>query len=418
MSDRRRRASDIDAEERHRKYTGDTAYGTTVAHGSDFSNPHGVTLEQARTKGDTFSGAVKFTNDGIYILDTDASHFLIVKAGSDLTADRIITFTTDDAARTLTINGDPTLADWFDQSVKQAASPTFAGLTVSGLTASRLLATNGSKGLASVADLASWIAGTANQIVVTADGDGSVTLSLSSTLVAPGSLTVTGNIYQTDSIKHIFGTGSDAEIYYDGTDLKIVTDIVAPSDLVLDCGTDKTLELAETVWDDLRVNPSTVRLPGTNPPTIQAYKGSTVLSFEDAGGDDTISFNVQLPHNYKEGTDVKFHVHWTIDTSGAGAGAENMKWDFTYSWANANSSFPAESSGTVTVDVQNDTADDHMIDGVVTMTGAGKNVSSIIICSLTRDTSVADNYGGHAYLLSADFHHEIDTMGSRQEFIK
>jgi hypothetical protein len=221
-----------------------------------------------------------------------------------------------------------------------------------------------------------------------------------------------------DSKKFYWGAGKDVSISYDGTDMKIITDEVAASDLVIDCGTQKTIELAEVVWDDLVINPSALRLPASNPPSTQAYKGGQVLSFEDNGGDDVIYFNAQLPHTYKEGTDIKFHVHWTIDTNGSAGGAENVKWDLTYSWVNANGSFPAESSGTVTVDVQNDSADDHMIDGVATLTGTGKTVSSVLICSLTRDTSVANNYGGHAYLLSADFHHEIDTMGSRQEFTK
>lgn len=59
-----------------------------------------------------------------------------------------------------------------------ADSPSFTGVTLTGLTASRLMASNGSKALASVSDLTSWIAGTTNQITVTNDGDGSVTLSL------------------------------------------------------------------------------------------------------------------------------------------------------------------------------------------------------------------------------------------------
>lgn len=64
------------------------------------------------------------------------------------------------------------------QNVHTGASPTFAGATLSGATASRLLATDGSKALTSVGNLADWIAGTANQVTVTNDGDGTVTLSL------------------------------------------------------------------------------------------------------------------------------------------------------------------------------------------------------------------------------------------------
>jgi len=56
-------------------------------------------------------------------------------------------------------------------------SPTFAGMTLSNLTANRLVASDGSKALIS-SDLAFWIAGTTNRVTVTDDGDGSVTLSL------------------------------------------------------------------------------------------------------------------------------------------------------------------------------------------------------------------------------------------------
>jgi hypothetical protein len=50
-------------------------------------------------------------------------------------------------------------------------------IKLDGATASRLLATDGSKKTTS-ADLASWIAGTSDEITVTDDGDGTVTLSL------------------------------------------------------------------------------------------------------------------------------------------------------------------------------------------------------------------------------------------------
>lgn len=178
---------------------------------------------------------------------------------------------------------------------------------------------------------------------------------------------------------------------------------------------DGTLEFNgdATIWDDLQVPVSLIRLPAANPPSVAAYKGGQVLSFSSAS-DNYIYFNAQLPHTYKEGTDIVFHFHWVIPTAGAGGGAENVKWDVTYSWANIDASFPAESSGTVTVDVQDDTADDHMVDNIVTITGTGKTISSMLICSLQRDVSVANDYADVTYLVGIDFHHEIDTAGSRQ----
>jgi len=57
-------------------------------------------------------------------------------------------------------------------------SPTFASITLIDLTATRLVQTDSDKKLSSVTDLTSWIAGTTNQVAVTDDSDGTVTLSL------------------------------------------------------------------------------------------------------------------------------------------------------------------------------------------------------------------------------------------------
>lgn len=66
-------------------------------------------------------------------LDLDQSHFLSLGCGSDLSDHRDLSFLTGDADRQIALAGDALLADWFDQSVKIASSPTFAGLTLSGL---------------------------------------------------------------------------------------------------------------------------------------------------------------------------------------------------------------------------------------------------------------------------------------------
>jgi hypothetical protein len=79
-----------------------------------------------------FNTSITLPNTGLHLFDTNASHDLIIAPGSDLTADRTLSLVTGDAARTVTLNGNPTLNDWFDQSVKQAASPTFAGGTLTG----------------------------------------------------------------------------------------------------------------------------------------------------------------------------------------------------------------------------------------------------------------------------------------------
>lgn len=92
---------------------------------------NGTNTEIGFNGGDRFTGGTRrFANAGLKIYDTNASHLLTLAAGSDLTANRQLTLTTGDAARTITLSGNPTLADWFDQSVKAADSPTFASPVV------------------------------------------------------------------------------------------------------------------------------------------------------------------------------------------------------------------------------------------------------------------------------------------------
>ncbi len=63
------------------------------------------------------------------------------------------------------------------------ASPTFVGITTTGLTASRLVQTNASKVLSSVSDLTSWVSGTANEIDIADDGDGTITIGIVNPLI-------------------------------------------------------------------------------------------------------------------------------------------------------------------------------------------------------------------------------------------
>lgn len=179
-----------------------------------------------------------------------------------------------------------------------------------------------------------------------------------------------------------------------------------------------TYYLKENVWDDLRFPASSVKGGGAFDTTSTAYKSGIIEAFSTGPNNESVQFIAQLPHGYKEGSDLDFHLHWTIPTSGVGGGAENVKWDFTYSWVNIDGSFPAATSATVTVDVQSVTADDHIYTDIVNISGTGKSISSILICSLTRDIGVANDYADDAYFLEADFHYEINTIGSRLEMEK
>jgi len=77
-----------------------------------------------------------FDNVGLY--DSVNEHYLVLAAvggSAGVASNKFLNINLDGSHRTLTFSGNPTLDNWFDQSVKQAASPTFAsGVTVGTLT--------------------------------------------------------------------------------------------------------------------------------------------------------------------------------------------------------------------------------------------------------------------------------------------
>lgn len=66
------------------------------------------------------------------LIDSNATHHLLVAAGSNLTTNRTLTISTGDADRLVTLTGNPTLGDWFNQSVKSTAWTQFGRLLLGG----------------------------------------------------------------------------------------------------------------------------------------------------------------------------------------------------------------------------------------------------------------------------------------------
>lgn len=69
------------------------------------------------------------------IRSTGAAFDLFLATAAVFTANRTLSLAIGDADRTVTLSGNPTLADWFDQSVKTTANPTFVNLTITSFAA-------------------------------------------------------------------------------------------------------------------------------------------------------------------------------------------------------------------------------------------------------------------------------------------
>ena len=88
-----------------------------------------ATTGAAASGANTDITSVYLNNTGLKIKDTNASHGLSIVPGSDLTADRVLTITTGDAARTVTINGNTTLTgtNTGDQTITLTGDVTGSG---------------------------------------------------------------------------------------------------------------------------------------------------------------------------------------------------------------------------------------------------------------------------------------------------
>lgn len=178
-------------------------------------------------------------------------------------------------------------------------------------------------------------------------------------------------------------------------------------------------------WDDLRVTLDN----GSNAAqinTIPGISGPQLWYFRNDQGVEAMSFQVQLPHAWVEGTTIYPHLHWTPRGNNASG---NVEWNLEYSWANYDPTtiqvFPSVTTSTVVASPAsgNFVQNGHYITALTAanagIAGTGKKISSVLICRIWRNSSNgADTYNDDAGVLFMDFHIQINSWGSRQEYIK
>jgi len=175
-------------------------------------------------------------------------------------------------------------------------------------------------------------------------------------------------------------------------------------------------------WDDMRITPGSFDRPGVSDPAYVIYYpngGGLGVYLPEFAKNNVASFTIQLPHSYKQGEDIYVHVHWTPRDRGVAESGNTVGWKIDYSWANINGTF----SDMQTVDLSDacdGTNHKHQMspDVLLTGIGAGKNISSMLICNIRRsDTGTDDTWAGTLsgqlpLLLEVDFHYPLDAVGS------
>jgi hypothetical protein len=138
--------------------------------------------------------------------------------------------------------------------------------------------------------------------------------------------------------------------------------------------------------------------------SLTGIPGPQIWFFRDGEGIEAMSFTVQLPHNWKEGSTIHPHIHWIPKTSAA---TGTMKWNLEYTWADTDGTYSGLTTSSVTTNgpfVMNQHIMTNLTSGNVGISGSGKTISSVLICRIYRNSSdEEDTYSGDAGGLSMDF---------------
>ena len=175
----------------------------------------------------------------------------------------------------------------------------------------------------------------------------------------------------------------------------------------------------KVLWDDLRFPVTNINPPGqASDPDRESTSGLFLFA---SNGTELIFTLAQMPHSWKEGSEISPHLHWTKTTSASG----DVAWRMRYKHAAIGSVIDSDwTDGGLITDSHpntpdNDTADEHLKVELGDMDMTGYKISHCILFEISRvGGDASDTYGADARLLEFDIHYQIDSMGSEAEYEK
>jgi hypothetical protein len=175
-----------------------------------------------------------------------------------------------------------------------------------------------------------------------------------------------------------------------------------------------------TIWDDILVPFSQARLGSASKPDFDY--ANVGLLFPQNDPSEKIYIVVQIPHSYKEGSDIFPHIHWQQTN------ASTPTWKMDYKWFNNNETVPASFTTISPSSVVNTYVSGNLaqissfgsITGAANSSGGGlspisKTISSLLLVVIYRDDNVVT---GDVLGFQFDIHIERNSIGSHSAFAK
>jgi hypothetical protein len=241
--------------------------------------------------------------------------------------------------------------------------------------------------------------------------DGLITLNAVTATVVESDLRI-----PSDADSFLLGAGLDVSHKYDGTDYLINSGSVNPSDIVIDCGTDKTIELTEPVFEDIQFPISTGLAIGGTTPTWAALT-TNVYAYKFSVNDGIEAEFQELNHKWKEGGTGHFHLHLAIDVAQSTGSNRYAKFNVYVAFPNSGTSIFGETTLTaeLTIPTGSSAKQAFYLDiGDITFTG--QTIGTQVGVTVERIAATGGTeYAGDVFVTQCGCHIEQIRIGSRTE---
>lgn len=212
-----------------------------------------------------------------------------------------------------------------------------------------------------------------------------------------------------------FGTSGQMTIDADDTNGTIT--MSSPLDLVIDCDTEKTVVLTQPVYNDANVGALVLQTGGTLPGVVEIISSDgnpTEIYTRGFAVGEQGSGAIEIPHDYKEGTNLTFHIHWGVND--APSGTDYVKWSLTFTVLRDDTTFfPATVQE---VETAIDTQYEWVRSSFASIPGGGFKIGDQFMFSIKRIAAGGAAFAGEALVATIGFHYQCDTLGSRTMYAK
>lgn len=223
-----------------------------------------------------------------------------------------------------------------------------------------------------------------------------------------------GNLLDTNSVLETKNIAGTTNFSIDGNG-----NITSPQDIIIYTPTQKTLFLGTVCYRDEYVGGDWVPAGGGTAPDLENYTmaglSTRKYAFNGTTTEERLSNCFEIPHDYKDGAPIEVHIHWRPSDNNAG----NVEWFFDWEYSEVDSAPVAQTSLRVIVPVLANQQYFHKVNSFIPLIDNGYKLGDIINFTLRRTpNSVNDTYNADAILEKVAMHVPVDTLGSRQMYVK